>query len=233
MNAGRSRSGLHPVTQPPYRLNYGHTELSAQPGDKYLQRIRIAIEPLSVDMFRQFVMGNDFPMMVHQVREDSKFVACQLYKTSVDAHLHCSSVKCDRAALKLVASLSGSPTNQRADAGQYLFSPERFRHVVIGAAINALNFFVPAPPCCEDQHWNQNAGLPPPLQNAESIHSGKPEIENDCIIRFCLTEELRSFTIGGAIDGIARILEGGCELAAQRPFIFYDQYSQALSPVQM
>ena len=214
MNAVRSRFGLHPVTQTAYRLNCRHTEFSAQSGDKHLQRIRIAIEPLSVYMLRQFVMGNNFPMMVHQVGEDTKFVAGQLYVIAIDSDFHCSRVERDRAAMKLVASLPRSAPDQRADTGQYLFRPERFRHVVISAAIDALNLFVPAPSCRDNQYWNQDAGLPPPLKNAESIHPGKTEIEDDCVVRFCLSEELSPFTIAGAINGIARILKCCCELAA-------------------
>src|SRR5262245_52889123 len=138
MNLARSRVGTHPVTQTAHRFNCGYTELPSQTGDKYFECVGVAIESLSVNMLRQFIVRDDFSRMVHQVGENSEFMACQLDESPVQSNLHCSNIKRNGAATKLAAALSCSPTDQSPDAGQNLFCPERFRHVIISAAIDSL-----------------------------------------------------------------------------------------------
>src|SRR5262249_36749134 len=121
MNATHSRVSPHPVTETANRLYGGTSKLSPQPADKYLNCVRIPIKPLSVDMFGQFAVRDDFSTMVHQIRENAEFVARQLHRSAFDGNFHCSNIKHDGTATKLTAPLSSGPANQRPNARQDLF----------------------------------------------------------------------------------------------------------------
>src|SRR5437870_3580912 len=107
--------------------------------------------------------------MMHEIGQHAKLMARQFDETPIDSDFRCASVESDRATMKLAAALSGGPANQGSKASQYLFHPERFRHVVVGAAVDSPDLFVPASSRGQHQHWDENPGVPPPSKNGEPI----------------------------------------------------------------
>src|SRR3954451_22642978 len=67
------RAGLDQVAEPSDGLDQLDAELLAQTPDEDLDRIRVAVEVLVVEMLGQLAAGDDAAGMVHQVREQAVF----------------------------------------------------------------------------------------------------------------------------------------------------------------
>src|SRR5258708_34478986 len=65
----------HAVAEPAHGFDGGGADFAAQPPDKHLDRVRIAIEVLRVDVLAQLRLRDDLAAMVHQVRQHPELVA--------------------------------------------------------------------------------------------------------------------------------------------------------------
>src|SRR5262249_1560996 len=111
-------------------------------------------------------------------------------------------VQSERAAPKLAERDTAGATNQRSDARENLLDSEGFRDVIVCAAVDPLNFFVPASARRQHEHGLEHPRLPPAAQQSESVYFRQAEIEYDSIILLRLCEEIGLFTVGGRVDSI-------------------------------
>jgi hypothetical protein len=85
--------------------------------------------------------------------------------------------KDDHAAAQLGLGVPVRSTDQGTDASQDFFDTKRFRQIVIGSAVDALNALRPAPSSGQDDDRRADAGGSPLPQQREAIRQGKSEVE--------------------------------------------------------
>src|SRR4029078_2433878 len=72
------------ISQAPYRLDDIHAEFLATAAAKHFNGIRVAIKILVVEMFDQFRARHNATGMMHQIRKQPVFVACELCWITLD-----------------------------------------------------------------------------------------------------------------------------------------------------
>jgi prepilin-type N-terminal cleavage/methylation domain-containing protein len=112
---------VEPVAQSAHGFNQARRQFLAQAGNEYLDRIRIAIEILSINMFGQFRSGDDFTRVMHQVGENPVFMARQRQGSSIHAGTAAAGIQGQRTANQLGTSMSAGTANQGAKPGQQFF----------------------------------------------------------------------------------------------------------------
>ena len=101
------------------------------------------------------------------------------------------------------------PADEGAEAGQDLLDPERLRHVVVGAGVDALNLFVPGAARGKDQDRSGDAGLAPAAKQGQAVDLRQPEVEDGAVVIARVDQPVRLFAVEGAVGGIAGFGEGG------------------------
>src|SRR5947209_86865 len=96
-------------------------------------------------------------------------MAGQLHRSAADGDTGCACVKNQGAAPKLRMGEPASAADQSANAGKYLFDPERLCDVVVRAAVDPLYFFVPASARRQNEHRREDACLPPAAKKGEPV----------------------------------------------------------------
>src|SRR4051812_39174250 len=153
--------------------------------------------------------------MMHEIRENTELMTGQFHNRSVLCNRRGSRIQCDVSAMKLGDDLPGCAANQGAKTSEDFLHSKRLRHVIVRAAIDALNFFVPASSCCQDQDRHSDAGFPPSSENGEAVHFRKTQVEKSGIVGFGLAEKIRSLAVVGTVHSVAGALDGIGELFSQ------------------
>ena len=115
-------------------------------------------------------LRDDAPALVHQVRQHAELVAGQLHRRAVERDPRAPRI--ERDARRSAAPASTWPlgaADQRAQPRQHLLDPERLGHVVVGAAVDALDLLVPAAARGQDQHRHGEPGLAPAAQQRQAV----------------------------------------------------------------
>ena len=138
----------------------------------------------------------------------------------------------------LVSSMSGPQTisleawpalrrTQGADAGQDFLHVEGLGDVVVGAGVEARHLVAPAIAGGKDEDRHLAPGAPPFLENADAIHDGKADVEDDGIVRLGVAEKVAFLAVLGRVDRIAGVGECGHQLPVQVRVILNHQQSHA------
>ena len=178
-------------------------------------------------MFGQFTLRNDSAAMVHKVGKHTKLMAGEFDQCPVQRDSGCARIEGDCTALKFRNDLSCRASNEGTKACEQFLHAERLRHVIVGAAVDALNLFVPTSTGGQNEDRHRDAGCPPSLKDGKTVDFGKAEIQDRRVVRFSLSEEVCSLAVGGAIDRIAGTSNRLRELFAQAGFILDNQNPQA------
>ena len=101
------------ITEPSHRLNDIHAELLADAPDEDLNRIRIAIKILIVEMFDQFGARHDPTGVMHEIGQQPVFVRGKLHRIAVDRNPAGAGIEPDRPAGEL---LLACPAERRSSA---------------------------------------------------------------------------------------------------------------------
>src|SRR5665213_1554100 len=125
------------IAKPADCLDDVRRHLLAQPADENLDRVRVAIEVLIVEMLDQLSAGDDPIAVVHEVFEHAILVRSELHRIAVDGHLAGAAVETHRPNLDLVGRMPGGAAHQRTDAGQHLLDMKGLGDIVVGAGVNA------------------------------------------------------------------------------------------------
>ena len=123
-------------------------------------------------------------------------------------------------------SLEACPVDRRrsgADARQKLLHVEGLRHVVVGAGVEALDLVAPAVAGRQDDHRRLDARAPPAVEHGDAVDLRQAEIEDDRVIGLGLAEEAAVLAVESLVDRVARMLEGGDDLAVEVPVVLDDE----------
>jgi hypothetical protein len=216
----------HAVTQAAHRFDERRAELAPQTGDEYLDGVGITVEILRIDVLSKFGSRHDSAAVVHQIREHAKFMAGQLHGSAAGGNASRARVESECAATKFRLSQAARTANQSPNARQHLFDPEGLGDVIVRAAIDPLNLFVPAPSRGQNKHGHENPVFPPPSKQCEPVDFRQSQIEHNGIILLRVGKEIGLLPIGGAIDGIAGFAQRFCQLTGQKRFVFDNQNAQ-------
>src|SRR5258705_4941098 len=103
------------ISKPANRLDDVDPELLADAADEDLDRIRIAIEILVVEVLDELGARDHPTGMMHQIGEQAILVRGQLHRVAVHADPAGTGVEPHRAAIELALGVSGGPAQERAD----------------------------------------------------------------------------------------------------------------------
>ena len=215
----------HAISESAHRLDKRGAELPAKPRDEDLDRVRIAIERLRVDVLGQLGLRDDAIAMMHQVRHEPELVAGELDRHAGPRDPRQARVERDRAAAELGLRMAGRAADQRPDPRQHFLDLERLGDVVVGAAVDALDLLVPAGARREHEHWHHQARRAPPAEQRQAVDSGQAEIEQDGVVLFGPGEEIGALAVGRDVDGVAGAGQGGAEVLRQPRLVLDDQQS--------
>src|SRR4051794_37493887 len=129
-SAGRfpsSTSGfLEAVAEPADGRDHVCAELLADSRDEYLDRVRIPIEVLVVDMLDKLGAADRLALVVHEIGEELVLLGGELHRLAVPSDLPRTGVEPDVAGRQLGACNAGGPANESAKARDQLFGLEGF-----------------------------------------------------------------------------------------------------------
>src|SRR5215813_8271434 len=99
-------------------------ELLAQAADEHLDRVRLAIEILVVDVLDQLRAGDDLALVVHEVVDEPELLRRELDGDAADRDPPGAGVDAEIAAFQLRRGVAGGAADEGADAGQHLLHLE-------------------------------------------------------------------------------------------------------------
>jgi len=119
---------------------------------------------------------------------------------------------------------------RRADAAQHgtdarhqLGGRERLGDVVVGAGVDPLDLVAPPVAGGQDQDRHRASGLAPGFEDRNAVPLRQADVEYDGVVRLCVSAKPPFFPVEGAVDGIARGLEGSGHLAIEIAIVFDNQ----------
>lgn len=219
--------GSDAVAEPADGFHAGRAELPAEAGNENFDSVGVAVEVLGVDVIDQFNAGDDAVAVVQQVREDAELETGELDRFAGEGDAGGADVKGERTGVEFDGRGSAGAPDERADAGKHLFHAEWLGDVVVGAAVDALHFFVPATAGGEDQDRPAKARGAPAAEKRQSVDLGEPEIEQHDIVLAGVRQVVSLSSVGGRVHGVA----GLGQLLGQSPgdqrFVLDNQNSQS------
>src|SRR5215813_4838536 len=120
-------------------------------------------------MFGQFTLRDETPAMVHQIRQHPELMSSKPHRDSVKRYLRCSRVQRYGPAMKFRLDHARGSANQSAQSSKDFFHAKGFHHIVVRTAIDALNFFVPAAPCGEDEDGHRDSSFAPSSKHGQTV----------------------------------------------------------------
>jgi len=173
-------------------------------------------------VFSEFVARHDAQAVVHQIREHAKFMTGHTDGDVADGHASGARIESERAATQLGMSEAAGPPDERSNACHDLFDLERFCDVVVRAAVDPLDLFVPTAACRENEHRRDDAGFAPAAKQREAIYPRQSQVEDHSIVLLGVRKKISLLAVGGAIDGVAALAERIGQLAGQQWFVLND-----------
>ncbi len=187
----------------------------------------VAIEILLVEMLDDFTARDDPSGVVHQIGQQPVFMAGELNGLAVDGDAAGAGVEPDRADNEIAGCVTGGATQQRAKPREHLLHVERLGDIVVRARVDALNLVAPAIARGQDQHRHRSTGLAPGLQNRNAVPLGKADVEHNCVVRLGVAAEPALLPVERPVDGVARGLQRGRNLAVEISIVFDNQQSHS------
>jgi len=204
--------GHQHVAEPAHRLDDVDSQLLAHAADKDLDRVRIAIEVLIVEMLDEFGAGHHAPFVVHEVGEQPVFMGGELDRIAVDADAAGARVEPDRPAGQFALGVPGGAAQQGADAGEDFLEMEGLGDIIVGAGVEPLDLVAPAIARRQDQDGHGAAGAPPRLQHGDAVQFRQADVEDDRVVGLVLAEIMAFLAVKGAVDDVAGIGESRRQL---------------------
>ena len=102
-----------------------------------------------------------------------------------------------------------------------------FVDIVVSAGVEALDLVAPAVAGRQDDDRRLDAGAPPAVEHGDAVDLRQAEIEDDRVIRLGLAEEAAVLAVESLVDGVARMLEGGDDLAIEVFVVLDDEKTHA------
>ena len=186
---------LNAVSHAADGLNKCRSEFSAKASDEDFNGVRIAIEVLRIDVFGQFALRNDPPAMMHEIGQHTEFMAGQFHDRPVSCDFRGSRIQCDGSTLKFGNDLPGCTANQGTKSCEDFFHSEWLGHVIVRAAVDALDFFVPASSCRQDKDGHSDTRFAPSSKDRESVDLRQTQVQQCGIVGFRLPEKIRSLAV--------------------------------------
>src|SRR5262245_45694668 len=95
------------IAEPAHGLDDVDAELLADAADEHLDGVGVAVEILVVEMLHQLAARDHSASMVHEIGQQTIFVAGELHGIAVDAHAAGAGVEPHRAAIELALGVAG------------------------------------------------------------------------------------------------------------------------------
>jgi hypothetical protein len=217
------------IAEPAHRLNDVDAELAPQATDEHLDRVRVAVEVLVVEVVDDLAARDDAAGVVHEIGEQPVLVRGQLDVVAVDRDAARARVELHRAADQLARRMAGRPAQQRADARQHLLHVEGLCDVVVGAGVEALDLVAPAVARGQDQDRHGAAGLAPLVDDGDAVLLRQAEIEHNGVVGLRLAEEGSLLAVEGAIHHVAGVAQRPDDLPVQVDVVLDDEQAHAVS----
>ena len=150
----------------------------------------------------------------------------QLDRIAVDGDAPGAGIEPDRPAIELALGVTGRPAKERPHPGQDFFQMKGLGDVIVGARVEALNLVAPAVARGQHQHRHGAAGPPPGLENRNAVHFRQSDIEDDGVIGLGFAEIMTFLAVESAVDHIAGVGQGRCELPVQVGIVLDDEETQ-------
>jgi len=119
--------------------------------------------------------------------------------------------------------LTAGAANKGAKTRQQFFDAKGFRDVIIGSAVDTLDFLVLTTSSGKHEYGNGNAGVAPVPENRQAVDLRQAEIEHHRVVLFRLSKKVGAFAIKCAINSIASVAKRAGQLAGQPRFVLSQQ----------
>ena len=140
-----------------------------------------AIEPFAVlptDSIEQLAPCEHTTRVTSQCGQQLEFGCRQIERVPSSRSSHPLDVKREIANFQHLSIWTcGRSPEHGLHAGDKLARTERFRHVVVGADVEAVHAIGLFDPCCQHDDWNGGFG-PQPSCDVETVHPRQAEIEH-------------------------------------------------------
>src|SRR2546423_2440668 len=168
--------------------------------------------------------------IMHEIREQPILVRRKLHGIAVHADATGAGVEPDRSAIELALGVPGGAAQQRADARKHFLKMKGFGYVIVGAGVEALRLGAPAVARREYEDGHGPAGAAPRLQDGDTVHLGKSDIQNNGVVGLALAEKAPLLAVERPVDHVARIGQRGGELPIEIGIILNDEETQGNVP---
>ena len=160
----------HAVTESAYRLDERRAEFAPEPCDEDLDCVGVPVKILRVYVLGKLRARYDPSVVVHQIRKHTEFMAGQLDGKPTHGDARVAYINSKRATPKFGLGEATGAANERSNAGQEFFHPERLCDVVVRAAVDSLHFLVPTAASGQNENGDQDTPVPPAPKQGEPIH---------------------------------------------------------------
>jgi hypothetical protein len=106
---------------------------------------------------------------------------------------------------------------------EHFLDLKRLRHVVIRAAVDALDAFVPAAARGEHQHRQVESGPAPSAQDRQAVNARQSEVEDDGVVGFGAGQKVRPHAVRRHVHGITGMLQRVGQPGGQPRFVLDDE----------
>src|SRR5690606_33129693 len=120
------------------------TQLLADAGDEDLDRVRIAVEILIVDMLDQFGAADHLALVVHEVAQQLVFLRRQLDRLALERDAARTRVEPHVAGGQFAGGIARGAADQRAQTGDQFFRLERLDEIVVRPGVEPGDLVGPA-----------------------------------------------------------------------------------------
>src|SRR4029077_16440706 len=128
---------------------------------------------------------------------------------------------------QLRLGMSSRATQERADAGQYLFEVKRLGDIVVGAGVESLDLVAPAVTRGEDQNQHSAPIATPRFQDRNAVHLRQTNVEYDGVVGLTVAEIVALLAIESAIDHISGVTQCGGELTIEIRIVLNNEQTHA------
>jgi hypothetical protein len=160
------------------------TELLSDPGDEHLDRVRIPVEILIVDMFDQLGPAHHLAFVVHQVAQKLVLLRGELHRLAGLGDLAGAGVEPDVAGDQLRAGIAGRSADQGPKPGDQLLGLERLGKIIVGSRVETRDLVRPAVAGGQNEDRHLPAFLAPAVEHGQAVDLREAQVEDHSVIGF-------------------------------------------------
>ena len=193
-------SAVSLISEAPDGLDQSMADLAAQSGDNDFHRIRVHLGVAVIDALEKVATGDDMLLAKHETGQDAPFEGGQAQRQTVEAESAELRIIGDRPADDQRRGMACGPAHKRAQPHHNLFHAKRLDEIIVGAGLEAFDFFGPPVARGQDENRQGSAGCTPRPQHCDSADFRQAQIEHGRVIGFGIAEMLAVLPVRRNID---------------------------------